>query len=130
MENKNQKEFDITELSPGELEKLLIKVASQVETVGLEYAKAKTNYDNLNETMKSVFAANTPDRIEGVEKPTVQQKENAALLSPDYQANLKALGIARGIYLEKQVLYDAIKIKVDVLRTIISLRKQEMSNRI
>lgn len=112
--------MDISQVSDMQLEQLLIDKCEDMQTSGLEWAKAQTIADQLENLKKPVLYSNMPS--DGSEAA----KERVAYSCEAYKNHLEALSIASGRALSAQVQYKASQAKVDALRTLISTRRERV----
>ncbi len=115
METKNN-------LTIAQLEESIIEHVNKAEKSGEEWANAKALYEDLEDKRKSYLASLMPH--EGSQAA----KEQQALAEPVYGQYLNGLGEARKAYLIAQVKYEMDRLKIEVLRTLISTRREEVRN--
>lgn len=108
-------------LSIPELEVLLEKRLKEAIEAGERWARGKSAYDDLEDKKKPFLAA----YASGGEGSNAE-KERYALASKDYRDFLAGLSVARKEFLQSLVQYDMAKLRIDVLRTVISARKEEV----
>ncbi len=109
------------ELTMPELEEELESKTRLLEKEGNDFVAKKSQFENLSELNK-VILSKLKTSFEGSDA----FKETSALASPDYENYKKGLGAAREEYYQSQIKYDLLKLKIDVLRTIISNRREEL----
>lgn len=109
------------ELTMPELEEELESKTKLLEKEGNDFVVKKSQFENLAELHK-VILSKLKTSFEGSDAA----KETSAMASPDYETYKQGLGAAREQYYQAQVKYDLVKLKIDVLRTIISNRREEL----
>lgn len=112
--------MNIRDLNIPELEEKLTDYVNRAERAGQDWAEAKAKYEDFEDKRKPLLAQLKP--LEG----TVAQKEDDALKSKDWAAYMLALSDIRRDFYRSQVVYDMEKLKIDVLRTIFSTRREEV----
>jgi hypothetical protein len=111
-------------LSESELFKLeeeLLSAHEKLYNAGREWAKAKDDYEYLEDMKKTVKANAMPD------VGPIGTREFDAEKSVNFQKHLKGISLARKTFLLKDVEYQSIKSYIDSLRTIISNRRTLIS---
>ena len=117
-------EIDINKVTHPELENWLIQFAKAAEDMGLKMADARATMEQLEDAKKVMLYSAMPD--EG----KVADRERVAYTSQTYQAHLEGLSDARRIYYEAQIRYAAAQAKFEAVRSVLSIRKQEIERRI
>ena len=115
--------FNIDSSSISELVSQMTEVLEQLETSGKKWAEAKSVFDDITNkkdpTISSLMA-----NVDGSQA----YKEQVALGSNSYANFLKGLSAARSKYLQAQVEYDLDRLKVECIRSVLSIRKEEVKN--
>lgn len=114
--------FDPTQATHLELSKTLINICTHLGKTGAALAQSRADYEALDEHRKVVLAGTYGH--EG----NVEERKNKAYLSTDYQTHMMAVEEARKKFYAHQAFYKALEAKFEAMRTIISLRKQEMNS--
>lgn len=108
---------DLTKYDPDRLHARLVELGEQ-------WADALAAADLLEETRKSVLAqvmvtSNAKSRSE---------REDSAMQSSIYREHIQAMVEARRVANRKRVLFDAAKIKIDLMRSMNATRRAEITS--
>lgn len=109
-------------LPMADLVERLTELVKQFEEVSLEYANTKASKEAIEDQEKP-FKAVLMEEHEGSQA----LKENKALADPRYRGFLDNMSKARLDFYLAQSRYEAVKTKIECLRTIISTRKEELN---
>lgn len=109
-------------LGIAEIEEKLIKQLSLTEKFGNEWAEAKASYEDFEDKKRSMLASLMP------EEGSQAFKEQQAYKSEGWEIFCAGLSEARKKYLQIQVAYDLAKLKIEVLRSLLSTRREEMKS--
>lgn len=106
-----------------ELETFLQENVLRVQDAGFKWAEAKALHESTEDKRKPILAR-LMNRFEG----SHSHKEQQAYAEDDWKIFLDGLSLIRKDYYQAQVNYDMAKLKIDVLRTVISTRREEVKN--
>lgn len=111
----------MSERQAPELEDLLDKYTAEAIQAGEKWADAKSYYESIDDKRKPELAR-LMSRFEGSQS----SKEQHALVTPDWKDFLYLLETARKLFYQSQVDYDMGRLKIDVIRSVMSTRREEM----
>ena len=112
--------IDLENTTSLELEQMAINVTSKLGESLKEWAISKAAFEELKEFTKTVLFGAMPN------DGKVTEKEKIAYTSHTYTLHLEGMACARAEYLKRDAEVDTYKAKLDVLRTVISARKEEI----
>lgn len=105
-----------------QLSRNLVELHSELDQLFPEYAKAKTEFENLEEWKKNIYYSVMP------ESGTEIQRKKVAETSEAYEMHIEGLNAARGAYNEAMAKKTSLIMKIETIRTIISAKKEEVRN--
>lgn len=115
--------YEMNHLTIPQLESKLLQWVSDSEESGKVWAEKKALYESLEDKKKPLVAV-LMERFDG----SNAHKETKALAHEEYKTFLAGLKEARLEYYQSQVAYDAANRKIEVLRSLLSARKEEVKN--
>lgn len=120
---KRQSE-EITALDPD-------KEVELVESLGLDWADKDAEASFLEETKKTLLAQLVQEvqmgaKAAGGRALSATQAESMALADPRYEAHLQKMVEARKEANRAKVLYEAGRVKIELMRSLIAARREEM----
>lgn len=101
------------------------KIHARLVELGEQWCDANAAADILEETRKSVLAE---IMVTGNAKSRAE-REDSALSSSIYKQHLSAMVDARRVANRKRVQFDAAKVKIELMRSMESTRRAEMTLR-
>lgn len=104
-----------------ELEELSDTLLETAQEHGIVYAETKAHCEDMEDKRKSVLAS-LANKFDGAQST----REDLARAHPDYTQFLDALKASRESFYKAQVFWDLIKVKIDLIRTAISNRREEI----
>ena len=113
----------LTGLTISALETQLQECLDLLEANGQVWAVDKAQYEDFEDKRKPMLAT-LMSRFDGSQA----LKEQHAYETVDWQVYLRGLSEARKSYYKSQVEYEQSKLKIDVVRTLISTRREEVKN--
>lgn len=106
-----------------ELETFLQDNVLKVQEAGSKWAEAKALHESTEDKRKPILA-----KLMNLFEGSHAYKEQQAYADDDWKVFLDGLALIRRDYYQAQVNYDMAKLKIDVLRTVISTRREEVKN--
>lgn len=113
----------LTGLTILQLEEQLQNCLELLEADGGTWAKDKASYEDLEDKRKPMLAS-LMSRFEGAQS----FKEQQAYSAPEWQVYLNGLSEARKRFYKAQVSYELSKLRIDVIRSLMSTRREEVKN--
>ena len=114
----------LSETTIAELETRIETYVRESVKAGNAWAEAKALYESLSDKEEVILASLKSKHFT---LKTQAAKEEAAYQDPEWTIYLEGLSVARRAYYQSQVEYDNAKLKVDVLRSVMSTRREEIS---
>jgi hypothetical protein len=107
------------------------KEVAEVERLGLEWVEKDEQASILEETKKTVLAQlireeQLASKSTGGKGIPMNQAESNALASPVFESHLKGMVAARAEANRAKVRYDSARIRIELLRSLIAARREEM----
>lgn len=104
-----------------ELENYFQKLMMDAEKVGHSYAEKRATYEDLD-SKKKPFLGSIMSSIEG----PVSVREKLAYADGEYGVFNEGLSASRREYFRAQVDWELMRVRLDMVRTLISNRREEM----
>jgi len=113
----------LSERNLSELEDMIASRTRRSNELGNLWVQKKSLYESLEDKRKPLLAS-----LKGRHAllKSDSAKETAAYVEPEWKEYLDGLAVARQDYLQSQVDLDNSKLEIEVLRSVISTRRQEM----
>jgi hypothetical protein len=123
--------YNISDKSMMDLEEDLCAYAKLAEERGLKYAKARSDFDQLEDLKKVILAEATPlsgnYQHNGIERGgSVNDRTNEALKSSRYKEHLAGLAAAREEFYSAQVMYEAARNYFEAVRSVLTSRREQL----
>lgn len=117
-----EEKIDLLKADHHQLARTMLAICTALEKTGKSLAQSRADYQALDEHKKVVLAQTFGS------SGTVDERKNIALMSEGYQTHMMALEEARKKFYTYEMFHKALESKFEAMRTLISLRKQEMSS--
>lgn len=107
-----------------ELEDMIQETVGKAVTCGKAWAEAKALYESIDDKKEVILGGLIAKQVDCKSN---EAKKNAAYLEKDWETYLGGLSEARGKCYQAIVDYDMAKLKIEVLRSVLSTRREELS---
>lgn len=114
---------NINEMDMPELEQSMQVYVGQAVEAGKNWAEKKAVFESLEDKRKPLLAI-ILEKLEG----SASLKEKLAYGDQDYRVFLEGLSKAREFFYQSQVDWDMAKLKLEMIRSVISNRREEIKN--